>query len=182
MSGEYGVIINSAVRAVAQMHADTSKLLIDCDKRVGRARPSVFGSYATKGLTYSYRADQWMAEGVFRYYASDSNNVDGVTVSFWEETTEEPMFMIAQIRYQRHPDSNPLDDEAADIKRVCKEWDIWNLYFWWGERKGGTVLEYTDSDEGRIASARLIAIPLYSINSIETVEALYDRVNVPVQH
>ena len=68
-----------------------------------------------------------MAEGVYRYYLAGPNCVEAVTVSFWEESTAAPMFLLAQIQYSSN---NAL---LEDIKGRCKEWDVWNLYFTWGE-------------------------------------------------
>src|ERR1700722_1838486 len=75
---EYGTKIAGALKAVAQMHAETSRLLVDCDKYIGNGRPSVFGSYATRDLTYHYKATFWMAEGVYRYYPAGPDAVEGV--------------------------------------------------------------------------------------------------------
>jgi hypothetical protein len=50
MGEEYGRLIDNAVRAVAQMHGDTSKLLVDCDKRIGRGRSSVLAAMLPRTL------------------------------------------------------------------------------------------------------------------------------------
>jgi hypothetical protein len=172
MEDEYGILINGAIRAVIRMHGDTSRLLLDCDKAIGKGRPSVFGSTATKELTYSVQAECWMASAVFRYYLAGSNRVEAVTVSFWEGSTPEPMFLLSQIQYRG---DNALKDELAGIKGTCDGWDVWRLYFKWGERTPDVVLTYDNVDGGRIESACLIAVPLYSINSIDQVVALNNR-------
>jgi hypothetical protein len=78
--------------------------------------------------------------------------------SEFEVTTERPslclnvMFLLARVRYA-------LDNALTEIKGICKEWDVWNLYFKWGERKADTVLKYEGIDRGRIESASVIAVP-----------------------
>jgi len=176
MAEDYGVLITGAVRAVASMHGDTSKLLLDCDKYIGKGRPSVFGNYATRDLTYNVQAKHWMAEGVYRFYLAGSHRVEAVTASFLEESTAEPMFLIGQIQYRC---DNALEEELTAIKRICTEWDVWSLYFDWGERVHDVVLKYENIDDGRIESARLIAVPLFSIASIEQVVALKNRLQTP---
>jgi hypothetical protein len=168
MAEEYGVLIDGAVRAIARMHGDTSKLLIDCDKRIGNGRLSVFGNYATRDLKYNVQADYWMAAAVYRYYLAHPNCVEAVTVSFLEESTAEPMLLLAQIQYSS---INAL----KEIKELCNEWDVWNLYFAWGETIPDVVHTYENIDGGRIESAKLIAVPLFSIASIEQVVALRNR-------
>ena len=164
MKTEYGSKIAGALKAVVQMHSDTSKLLVDCDKHVGKGRSSVFGSYATKELTYNFQAKYWMAEAVYRYYQAGPSVVDGVTVAFFDaEAPIEPVLLVARIHYSTN--AKP------------KEWDIWNLYFAWDEsEKSGEVYLYAEADEGRIEWARLIAVPLFSIRRIEDVVELMDRV------
>src|SRR5580700_7523452 len=110
MPEDYGALINGAVRAIVKMHGDTSKLLIDCDKRIGKGRTSVFGNSATRDLKYNVLAEYWMAQAVYRYYLISPNYVESVTVSFWEESTAEPMFLLAQIQYASNV---ALEDEVT---------------------------------------------------------------------
>ncbi len=173
MKTEYGSKVAGALKAVAQMHSDTSKLLVDCDKQIGRGRRSVFGSYATKELTYNFQAEYWMAEGVYRYYEAGPMLVDGVTVAFFHGQAIEPLLLVAQIRYSYKPG----DPEPPVLRDRCDEWDAWSLYFSWGEsRELGKVHAYGGSDAGRIEWARLVAVPLFSIRRIEDVVEMMDRV------
>jgi hypothetical protein len=93
--------------------------------------------FARPDLTYNVQAAYWMAEAVYRHYLDPTppNSVEGVTVSFWEESTAEPMFLLRRVRYK-------FDNALIEIKGICKEWDLWNLYFKWGERQADAVLEY----------------------------------------
>lgn len=86
--------------------------------------------------------------------------------------TREPMFLLAQIRYSGN-------SPAKEVKAVCKEWDVWNLYFKWGERRPEVIQEYENIDGGRIERAQLISVPLFSIGSIEQVTALSHGLKMP---
>jgi hypothetical protein len=181
MTTEYGKQITCALKAVAQMHSDTSRLLIDCDKHIGKGRPSVFGSYATRDLTYNYKADFWMAEGVYRYYPAGVNAVDGVTVAFIysgsptdPRSDTEPLFLVGHVQYSEQ--SGGGSSAPGTTKGRCEEWDLWRLYFEWSSRELGSVLQFGALDDGRIASARVIAVPLFSIDSIEQVLETANRV------
>lgn len=176
MADEYGSRMNGAVHAVAQMHSDTSKLLIDCDRYVGKGRTSLFGNNATKDLTYSVQAECWMAYAVYRFYLTGRCQVDGVTVVFREKSIAEPMFLLSDIQYRR---DSAVEDELAATREVCDVWDLWSLYFEWGERTPEVVIKYGSLAGGRIESARLIAVPLYSISSIENVVDLAERLRAP---
>jgi len=179
MDSDYGVKLGQALGAVARLHADTSKLLVDCDKHIGKGRRSLFRSYVTRDLTYNVKADFWMPEGVFRHYDAGGLLVDSVTVTFFmppssgdPDSVPQPLFQVGRIQYRADGPG-----KAADVKSVCQAWDLWWLFFKL-ERKIelGRVLECADVEDGRIAWARYIAVPLVSISSIEDAIGLYGRV------
>ena len=87
MRTEQGRNIASALMAVRNLHGDCGRLLRDCDKFIGRGRPSVFGSFVTKDLTYSVNSALWMAEGLYRYYDSGSLQVDGIGITLFKQAT-----------------------------------------------------------------------------------------------
>lgn len=174
MSENYGELVGGALRAVAQLHSDTSRLLVDCEKRIGDGRKSIFGNWVTQDLTYNLRAQQWMAQGVFLYYPAGERSVDAITVSFLQDYSREPMFLIARIQYAGPENASTEEDEFAVVKSLCKGWDLWYLYFR-GERLVNEVIEYRNAEKGRIELARAIAVPLYSIGSIEDVIQLRNR-------
>ncbi len=167
---DYGKQINVALRAVEQMHSDCSRLLLEFDRKMEGWTP-VFGSYATRDLTYNVRAQRWMAEGIYRLYSNKSEPglVRGLTISFIEADTDQPLLLVAEIRYA---------ERASDIKTVCREWDLWGLFFdWGGQRVYDKVLSFPAPDPTkRIESAQLIAEPLYSIKSVDEVAELMNRV------
>jgi hypothetical protein len=167
---DYGKQINMALRAVEQMHSDCSRLLLDFDRKMEGWTP-IYGSYATRDLTYNVRAQRWMAEGVYRLYSNKSfpSVVRGLTISFIEDDTDQPLLLVAEIKYR---------GDALEIKAVSNEWDLWGTFFdWGGKRTYDEVLSFAAPDPNkRIDSAKLIAKPLYSINSVDEVEELMKKV------
>lgn len=179
MDSDYGLKLGQALRAVARLHADTSKLLLDCDKHIGKGRRSLFGNFVTRDLTYNVKADFWMPEGLFRHYDAGLFLVDSITVTFFmpagsgdPESVPQPLFKAGRIQYARDKAG-----KEADVKSVCDAWDLWWLFF-----KGGPKpelqqpLECADVGNGRIAWARYIAVPLISISSIQDVCKLMNTV------
>lgn len=178
MKTDHGQKLAGALRAVRNLHSDTSKLLVDCDKHIGGGRDSVFGSYATKDLTWSVNASSWMAEGVYRYYKAGPRLVDGVTVTFWNTELEiEPLLKVARIEYAGVESEHTSAIKERAIKDLCKEWDIWSLFFYYAESQDlDKVLVFDDLEEERIGWARLITVPLVTITRIEDVGDLMRRV------
>jgi hypothetical protein len=183
MNTESGQNIRGALKAIARMHSDSSKLLIDCDTQIGKGRKSVFGEKVTRDLSYKVPTEFWMPEGVFRYYQAGPTLVDGVLITFLNaaasrisEYETEPLLKLARIQYKA-PGSHNESDSTAGLNKICNVWDIWSLFFEKTRVKTlGQVLEYSDVDGGRISWARLISVPLFSIRRIEDVVGLMDRV------
>src|ERR1019366_83724 len=121
MDSDYGVKLGQALRAVARLHAVTSKLLLDCDKYIRKGRRSLFGNYVTRDLTYNVKADFWMPEGVYRHYDAGQLTVDSVTVTFFlppgagdPDSVPQPLFQVGQTQY------SPVNaGKGADVKSVC---------------------------------------------------------------
>ena len=169
---EYGEKVGAALRAVLQLHIDTSKLLVDFDKKM-LGYSSVFGNFATSELTYHVRAEGWMASGVYRYYTKDEKPglVDGIMACFLDARLTEPLLLVAELKY--HIES------GADIRQICKPWDIWYLFFDWSSGTNEEeVITNKDVDHGRIEWSRLKAVPLYTIHEIENVKRFLDEVRV----
>jgi hypothetical protein len=174
VSTEYGEKVASALRAVYQLHSDTSRLLVDSDnKRVGMGWTSVFGTVATSSISTTLRAECWMAEGVYRYYTKPPalDLVEGLLVSFFhfQEKSKEPVLAVAQIKYRAAA--------GSPIKDVCRAWDIWELYYKWNERQDlEKAIIFGPQDNGRIEWSKLLAVPLYSIKRVEDTEQLMTQV------
>jgi hypothetical protein len=172
---DYGKIIGNALHAVRRMHSDASKLLQDCDGTIGKGRASIYGSYVTRGLTAHVRANHYMAEGLYRLYDAtkdDPGLVEGVSIYFLDEKSgaDEPVLFVGQIKYHVEQD--------APIKNVSKEWDLWDSFFSWSDQQTfDEILTPCDPDEsGRIEWVKVIAVPLYSVENMEVVVGLMDRV------
>lgn len=175
MNGDYGIRVGTAIKAVARLHSDTSRLLRDCDGAIGEGRPSIFKNYATKDLTYHVKADYWMAVGVYRFYdASDilPGLVEGLTICFAgkEDFLEQPLLLLGRIEYLNDPDG---DDG-------CDGWDLWYTYFNTSPSLAfGTVYDAEPHDPDRIKGINLVSVPLFSVNSMDDVIALMNRVRSP---
>jgi hypothetical protein len=167
MSTEYGRKIAGALAAVRQLHSDTSKMLVDFDKKIVHAGwISAFDNTATRDLTYQMAAQHWMAKGVFRYYWRKEGVrglVRGLTVRFFSRRIEEPVLLVAEMHYR---------PQSGEPSFLCQGWDLWKLYF-----ESQLVLEAEkvvncgSFDSGRIKSATMLATLLYQIRSIEDVES-----------
>lgn len=169
MSESYGKKIAMALRAVRQLHGDTSKLLVDYDKtRIAEGCYSVFKN-VTQELSYSVNAPYWMAQYVYRYYAKKSTPglVEGLTVCFFRENIDEPILATAQIQYRLAGDTLP-----------CDAWDIWYLFFEPpGECKPlGKVHTCHRFVRDTVDWGKVLASPLFSIRRIEDVEQMLEQV------
>lgn len=173
---DYGKNIGQALEAVRKMHSQVSQLLVDCDGLFEGYR-SVFGSYATKELTYAHNADFWMAEGVYRYWFRENLPVIGVTVIFLQTDTtvqrEEPLLVVGQVNYHDFNPENP--------KEQCEEWDLWYSLTDWGNQpfRLGQIRELIKPDvEDRIDKIVATAVPLFSIENFADVKQLFANVGV----
>lgn len=173
---EYGERIGHAVMAVRQMHSDVSRLLQDCDGTIGKGKPSLFGNSVTRELTYQLRATEWMAQGVYRYWDASEELpglVVAVTVAFFfsqPNLPKEPVLILGQLKYAVETDGS--------AKGICKEWDLWEAFSRLPQehRKLGVVLSAAYENPSHVEWAKLTAVPLYEIASMNDVQALLERV------
>lgn len=180
---DYGRKASMALAAVRRMHADVSRLLVDAEGTFGKDKTSAFGSYATQDLTYSYKADYWMPEGVFRVWASkppaEQEVVDAVTVRFFdlEGRIEDPFLLVGQIKYRLPGDVSAVDfltDKAC--KGEKRAWHLWYAYSSWsGERRPDIVLVGSRLDRN-VEWFKVIGVPLYDIRTMDEVVELMKRV------
>lgn len=183
-SDEYGKKVNQALAAVRRMHGDVSKLLVDAEGTIGKGKVPVFGSYATQDLTYHYKADCWMAEGVFRVWAAkppaDQAVVEALTVRFFdlESRIAEPYLLVGQFKYRLQQDVSAADyltDKTA--KGDKRAWHLWYAYAGWsGERRRPGEVLVGSRLEKNVEWFKVIGVPLYTITSMGEVLALMDRV------
>jgi hypothetical protein len=169
MATEAGIKMQKAINAVCRMHASASKLLVEFDKAVPWPSVSVMGTTATRDISRQTKAGFWMAEGVFRYLGSttDLGLVEAVCVPFVSPQLQEPMLLLGHLRYR----AKSIDD----LKSVCEGWDLWYMYFdskkEWVEGVP-RVCEIPSKNADRIARAKLVAVPLYSITAMNDVAEL----------
>ena len=164
MNTESGQKMQKALRAVCLMHKEVGKLLLEFDNLMPWACESVFGSTVTKDLKHHPGADFWMCEGVYRYLASkeEPGVLDALTVCFVNPSLAEPLLLLGRIEYSI--------GENAEIADVCDGWDLWYLYFTWNKDWQLGVPKQCQVPAGsHIKSARVIAVPLYSIGSVSAV-------------
>lgn len=170
---EYGKSVGTALKVVRQLHWDTMRLLQDFNGLMTEYRP-VFGNAVTNGLSATLSAGFWMAEGVYRYYVSptEPGTAHGITVAFedYKRRIDEPLFLAACIEYNI--------ENGQDVVTVCRPWDIWELFFdRCEERALGSVVRRDDPFlDQRAKHADLIAVPLYSIGSVEDAHRLLEKV------
>ena len=119
------------------MHADTSRLLQDFDGINGGNHEPVYDT-ETRYITWNVNANQWMAQGVYRYYdlADDQPGVvEGITVAFIEKDNpsniDEPLLIAGQLKYKLNGGSS--------VRGICQEWDLWNAHFFWFDAPGSAA-------------------------------------------
>jgi hypothetical protein len=171
---DYGKKVGQALKVVAKMHSQVSQLISDCDSLFPEYK-SVFGTNATRDLTYSVHSDFWMAEGVYRYWFKEGSSVVGVTALFhpWEGELEQPLFVVGQINY--------LNVAPETVKEQCSPWHLWTAVTSWAPQppRQGKVIELSDPDgKGTIPNMRLIVVPLFHIENLDDVKTMFRKLGV----
>src|SRR2546423_797484 len=114
MSEEYGKRVGTALNVIKQLHADTSRLLVDLERYM-RGKKSLFGNQATTDMSKHVVPSTgfWMAEGVYRYFFDEKqpNRVTGMCVAFIDERITEPIALFALLNY------------SAAASESCRPWD-----------------------------------------------------------
>ena len=168
MSDDYGKRLMLALRAVQQLHADSSKLLLEIDRRM-EGYTSIFGNFATRDLKYKVDSTRYMAEGIYRHYqARGSTVVPSFTVAFFDSRLDEPVIIVAETEY----------NSEGELRRICNGWDPWNMLLDWSGRWPTSDIVTTDAAQanGRIVAAQLLARPLFSIEKVDDVLSMLQRV------
>ena len=177
-STNYGKKIGQAIDAIRKMHAQVSQLMVDCDG-LFQDYSSVFGSYATRELTYNVRAESWMADGVYRYWYRTDGPVIAITVIFFRPDNkvqrEEPLLIVGQIDYNEFDPKHP--------KEKCSEWDLWWSLTDWGTQpfcldQIREIIKPDDKQLDRITRVVAIAVPLFSIENFADVKELFHRIEI----
>ena len=141
MDFNYGKDIKHCLDAVAQLHQDCKKLLIDLDEFMdNKGRETITGSYATRDLSWSVNSGFWMAEGLYRFYAKKSeekpgnirdkqnNDIFGATIILCSKKPgenkkiEEPILIAGIIQFS---------DEYEFMGKIPDEWYLWDAVLGW---------------------------------------------------
>jgi hypothetical protein len=187
VSDDYGQRVGMALKAVRQLHEDASRLLSDCDRVLAKGKRVCTRTYAATGGMSSLLNGSWMAKGAYRCYAAAPDKqpglVEAVCLCFFGEIVarDEPLLIAGQISYRL--------DAGQGLADVCDGWDLWYLFANdCPERRYDEVLwsgPLTWQEGGKSFDGfRLLAVPLYSIKSLDDVVALMNRVRaaeVPFQ-
>lgn len=182
VSDDYGRRVGMAIRAVRQLHEDASRLLSDCDGTIGKGlRVCPRANVATADLS-TVLGGCWMAEGAYRCYAASETQaglMDGICLCFLgtKVAREEPVLIVGQIAYRL--------EAGQGLADVIYGWDLWYLFadncpsLAYGEVHSSGPLTWQDGGKS-FDGFKLIAVPLYSIRSMDDVVALMDRVRATV--
>jgi hypothetical protein len=179
VSDDYGLRVGMALKAVRQLHADASRLLSDCDGTIGKGMQVCHrANVATAGMS-TVLGGSWMAAGAYRCYAAAPDTqpglVDAVCLCFFgaKVAKDEPVLIVGQITYRLEA-GQPLAD-------VVDGWDLWYLFAddcpgrACGEVYSSGPLTWQDGGKS-FDEFRLVAVPLYSLTSMDDVVALMGRV------
>lgn len=174
---DYGRRVSQALRAVRRLHEDTSRLLQDCDGTVGKGLTlATKTTYVTKDSFWSL-GKPWMPDGAFRCYSPDPTTrpglVDAVAACFLGEkvAVDEPVLIVGRIEYR-------LGD-GLRVQDVCDGWDPWYLLAnHCDPRPSDVVLAGGPTELGGrwVERFRLLAVPLFSVGSIDVVADAMSRV------
>ena len=171
---ENGKLMGVAIRAILEMQSDCIKLFRDLDKALElNDLRAISGNVVTTGLGSSITTPGlYLAEYLYRLYAPQhsKHHILGVNICLHNQEKKryfaEPLFLAANIRY----DPNQADEPVA-----TRSWDPWAAFLDWNsDRSHGKVL---DVSPGRTTIEKIVvvAVPLYSIISIQ---AAIDAINL----
>ena len=178
METENGKLMGSAIRAILDMQSDCIKLFRDLDKELElKDLQAISGNVITTGLGSSINTPGlYLAEYLYRLYAPkhSKHHVLGVNICFHNYTSKkyfaEPLFIAANVRY---------DPTQADEPLATKCWDPWAAFLDWNsDRSLGNVLDLSPR-RPTIKKIVVVAVPLYSITSIQDAIETVDLIGRP---
>jgi hypothetical protein len=179
VTNDYGERIGMALQAVRQLYEDSQRLLRECDSTIGKGKELATRSeQVTPGLSGSLNG-KWYAGGAYRCYQVDPEKspwlADAICLAFLGDdraTNYPPRLLVGRIQYSVQ--------EGQDAREWCDGWDLWYML----EHAPDPIPYGEVVSKGQVQHGgkpwiewfRLIAVPLYSVKSIDDVVALMDRV------
>ena len=175
---ENGKLMGLAIKAILDLQSDCIKLFRDLDKELELGDlQAISGNTITTGLGSSITSPGlYVAQYLYRLYAPEDSkhHVLGVNICLHDHNSKryfaEPLFIAANVRY---------DPTLADESLATRSWDPWAAFLDWNsDRSYGKVL---DVPPGRstIEKIVVVAVPLYSITSIQAAIQAINLVGRP---
>ncbi len=178
---ENGKLMGAAIRAILEMQSDCIKLFRDLDKELElNDLRAISGNTITTGLGSSITSPGlYLAEYLYRLYAPQhsKHHILGVNICFHNQEFRryfpEPLFIAANVQY----DSTQVDESLA-----TRAWDPWAAFLDWNSDKShGKVLDVSPG-RATIEKIVVVAVPLYSIASIQAAIDTINLVGRPTGH
>jgi len=178
METENGNLVGSAIRAILEMQSDCIKLFHDLDNKFElNGLQAISGNTVTTELGSSLTSPGlYLATYLYTLYAPQysKHHILGVNICFHNQGSKEyfaePLFIAANIQY---------DLTQADEPLAIKSWDPWLAILVWNSDKSlGNVLDVSPR-RSAIKKILVVAVPLYSITSIEAAIETIDLVGHP---
>lgn len=175
---ENGKLMGRAIKAMLEMQTDCIKLFRDLDKELElNDLRAISGNTITTGLGSSITSPGlYLAQYLYRLYAPEDSkhHVLGVNICLHDHPSKryfaEPLFLAANIRY----DPSQIDEPIA-----AKAWDPWAAFLDWNsDGSHGKVLEVSPG-RNTIEKIVVVAVPLYSITSIQVAIQAINLVGRP---
>ena len=174
---ESGKLMGRAIKAVLEMQSDCIKLFRDLDKQLElNDLQQISGNTITTGLGSSIATPGlYLAQYLYRLYAprDSRHHVLGVNIclhNYANRYFAEPLFIAANVRY---------DPAQSDESLATRSWDPWAAYLDWNsDTSYGRVLEVSPF-RSTIQKIVVVAVPLYSISSIQVAIETINLVGRP---
>ncbi|MGD1083078.1 MAG: hypothetical protein ABR881_32590 [Candidatus Sulfotelmatobacter sp.] len=174
---ENGKLMGRAIKAMLEMQSDCIKLFRDLDKELElNDLRAISGNTITTGLGNSITSPGlYLAQYLYRLYAPEDSkhHVLGVNICLHDYSKRyfaEPLFIAANVRY---------DPTQADESLATRSWDPWAAFLDWNlDRSHGKVLDVSPG-RNTIKKIVVVAVPLYSITSIQAAIQTINLVGRP---
>lgn len=174
----YGRKVGTAMSAVRQLHADTARLLQDCDGLMRtRGKRSLWKDPAYP-VSPSAGAQGWLTDGAFRAYVRDGGwdgSVTWVLAAFMDKNDDdlgEPLLVVGKAEYRARKKQPALD--------VVQKWDAWFATPDWEEVQSslGTLTVYGSEDvDEPLTAFKFIARKLCEVTDAKVLEKMIGQVD-----